>query len=66
MDTRLLKSILVLKGYKAQEIAAALKISRVTLYRKLELKNEFTRWEIKQLSEILELTPAEIIDIFFK
>lgn len=66
MDTRLLKSILVLKGYKAQDIAESLNINRATFYRKLEHKSEFTRWEIKRLSEILELSPAEIINVFFK
>ena len=39
--------------------------TRSTVYKKLRGKSEFTAGEIKAISQVMELSPDETMDIFF-
>lgn len=70
MDNRKLKSKITLHGYTVADLteklnAAGLEIAVSTMYLKLQGKSEFDRAEIQALKEVLQLTDAEVIDIFF-
>ncbi|RBR36066.1 hypothetical protein [Enterococcus cecorum] len=41
------------------------KTTRSTVYKKLRGESEFTAGEIKAISQVMELSPDEIMDIFF-
>ena len=70
MDNRKLKSKITLYGYTVAELteklnAAGLEIAVSTMYLKLQGKSEFDRAEIKAIKEVLHLSDAEVMDIFF-
>lgn len=70
LDNRKLKSKITLHGYTVSELteklnAAGLEIAVSTMYLKLQGKSEFDRAEIKAIKEVLKLSDAEVMDIFF-
>lgn len=71
MNSRALKSKLVLKDIKVDDLLERLeehgvKMSRSTFYRNLKGEGEFDRDEIKAISDLLGLSDEEMLDIFFK
>ena len=70
MDYRILKSKIMLRGMTVAKLTeklneAGLDIALSTIYLKLPGKSEFDRAEIKAIKEVLQLTDAEVMDIFF-
>lgn len=70
MDYRILKSKITLYGMTVAKLTdrlneAGLEIAISTMYLKLQGKSEFDRAEIKAIKEVLQLTDAEVMDIFF-
>ena len=70
MDYRILKSKITLHGMTVAKLTdrlneVGLEIAISTMYMKLQGKSEFDRAEIKAIKEVLQLTDAEVIDIFF-
>lgn len=70
MDYRILKSKITLRGLNVAELtkklnANGLDIAVSTVYLKLRGESEFDRAEIKAIKEVLQLTDAEVMDIFF-
>ena len=71
MDRRLLKSKVVLNGFKVDELLEKINrdeyiMDRNRYYRCMRGDDEFDRKEIQAMSEALNLTDAEMLDIFFK
>jgi len=62
-----LKAKIVERDLSIQTVAKQLGMNRSTLYRKLKNRSgdAFTVGEVRKLSEILQLTPNEITEIFF-
>lgn len=62
-----LRAKLVERGLTVEEVAGRLGVNRSTLYRKMKDRsgNSFTVRDVQKLSNILNLTAAEIDDIFF-
>lgn len=52
-------------GYTIADIALKLGINRSTLYRKMNMKTDFTRNEISTLKECLNINLDEMNEIFF-
>ena len=52
-------------GFAMKQIAESLRISEVTLYRKINGTSDFTRKEIQKLKEILKLDAKTTDEIFF-
>lgn len=65
MNANLLKAQIALKGKKISEITRILKISKSAFYRKLNGKSDFTRQEICDLMNCLEIGTEKAIEIFF-
>ena len=70
MDYRVLKSKIMLHGMTVAKLTdrlneVGLEIAISTMYLKLQGKSEFDRAEIKAIKEVLQLTDAEVMDIFF-
>ena len=70
MDYRILKSKITLHGMTVAKLTdrlneVGLEIAISTMYLKLQGKSEFDRAEIKAIKEVLQLTDAEVMDIFF-
>ena len=65
MDSKLLKSQMVLKDINVPNLAKGLNISKSALYRKLNRDSEFTRKEILMLMDLLDLDKEKIFEIFF-
>ena len=70
LDYRLLKSKATLRGMSTAELTRKLKeagteISLPTMYNKMRGDTEFTRSEIQAIKEVLNLSDAEVMDIFF-
>ena len=70
MDYRLLKSKATLRGMSTAELTrklndAGTEISLPSMYNKMRGETEFTRSEIQAIKEVLGLTDAEVMDIFF-
>ncbi len=55
----LISKYMTIGGYEVQELADKLRIHRVTLHRKLEEPDRFTREELRQLFQILKFSPEE-------
>lgn len=71
MDSRKLKSTLVLNGYSVDRLLVLLKehdviMSRSAWFKKSRGDSEFTRKEIEALTHVLGLDQENMIDIFFK
>ena len=71
MNANALKARIMLFGKTIDEVVKELdekqgvKISRETFYRKLKGTSDFSRKEILALSELLDMTDADTMDIFF-
>lgn len=65
MNSSLLKSQIILNNKKIPDVAKKLKISKSAFYRKLNGKSEFTRKEINEIIDFLQLDENMIIKIFF-
>ena len=70
MDYRILKSKITLHGMTVAKLTdrlneVGLEIAISTMYMKLQGKSEFDRAEIKAIKDVLHLTDAEVMDIFF-
>ncbi len=71
MNSNALKARLKLMGKTVEDIVRELrkvknvKMSRETFYRKLKGASDFTRKEILALSELLELSDSDTMNIFF-
>lgn len=71
MNGRLLKSKVVFKGFKINEFLERVNMSGKVLdrnkyYRVLRGEDEFDRKEIQSISDALDLTDEEMLEIFFK
>ena len=64
-DKNLLRSAMVAKGFSSESVASELGISRQSFSYKLNSKRPFTSDEISTLSHLLELSPAQVVEIFF-
>lgn len=65
MDCNELRAQMVRRGFKVDDLAEKMGISRSAFYRKLNGSSEFDREEISKLSELLKLGSKEVYDIFF-
>ena len=70
LDYNLLKSKARYRGMSTAELSRRLKeagteISVPTMYNKMNGITEFTRCEIQAIKEVLNLSDAEVMDIFF-
>lgn len=71
MNAKMLKTSITLSNLSVDEVIeglndAGVKMSKAVWFRRMKGTNEFTRSEIEGLSKVLELTPEEVIAIFFK
>lgn len=66
VKVNLLKAHMALKGKSISEIINLLKISKSTMYRKLNGESEFTRKEILLLINFLDISNEEAMNIFFE
>ena len=71
MNGNELKGFIIKKGFTISDFLIQCKMlgapmSRNTFYRNLKGVQEFTRKEIIVMSEILEMTPNEKLEIFFE
>ncbi len=64
-NTKLFKSVLVLKGVSLDELADAVGMSRATLSYKINNKRLFNSEEIEKITRVLRLTIEEMNQIFF-
>ncbi|MFC1256490.1 MULTISPECIES: helix-turn-helix domain-containing protein [Staphylococcus] len=70
MDTSKLKSKMIYNKVKLPKLLELLNekgivISKSSYYKRMRGEVEFSLTEIRAISEILELTPEDIMDIFF-
>lgn len=65
MNLKLLANVIKSSGMKYEYIASEIGIDRVTLYNKCQGNSEFKVSEINSISEILNLSVAEKMNIFF-
>lgn len=70
MDTSKLKSKMIYNKVKPPKLLRRLNekgivISKSSYYKRMRGEVEFSLTEIRAISEILELTPEDIMDIFF-
>lgn len=67
MKANKLRAKIVERGLTIEKVADQMGINRSTLYRKIQDTSGrgFTVGDVRQLSEILVLSPADITDIFF-
>lgn len=61
-----LRAMIVEKGLTLGIFSEKTGIKRTALYRKISGKTEFNRREIEIISVILNLSPEQIVDIFFE
>lgn len=60
-----LKGLISTNGLNINQVSEILKISRITMSKKIKGISEFTQSEIKRLIEILEIPDNEIKKYFF-
>lgn len=70
MDSRKLKSTLVLNGFSVDKLLELLEgqgihMSRSAWFKKSRGDSEFTRKEIEALTQVLDLNKDSMLDIFF-
>ena len=65
MNFRKFKAAIALNGLTQTEVIQLSKINQSRFYRVLRGEDEFDRGEIVTLSEVLNLSDQDIIDIFF-
>lgn len=66
MNELKLRQKMLEKHVQNKDIANELGISKSAVQRKLNGSSEFSRAELKQLISLLNLSPNEVITIFFK
>lgn len=64
-DRNKFRARVIEKGFSMEQVADKLHINVVTLYRKMNGTSDFTRNEIQQLREILDLDVKAANAIFF-
>jgi len=65
VNTALLRDKITRKQMTVAEVAAKMGIDKATLYRRIVDGQTFTIGEADKITEILGLSPAESISIFF-
>lgn len=65
MNEKELRCEMVRRGYSISTLADATGIGRKAMYTKLSGKSDFKQSEIKKISEVLQLTGSQILNIFF-
>ena len=65
VNTRLIKSAMVAKGYTYEELSALTDISVASISRKFNNKQKFTVDEIETISAILKIADDDIVKYFF-
>lgn len=65
VNTDLLRSKIVERRTNIAAIATKMGVDKATLYRRIADSESFTIGEVKKLVQILKLTAAEAITIFF-
>lgn len=63
-DTNKLKAKIIEKGFTISSFAKRLKTSKPTLSQKINNKIKFSQFDIKKISEELQLSGDEIKEIF--
>lgn len=66
IDTNKLKGAIVANGKDQKQIAEELGIDKSTFYRKMKEGGAFSIGEASRMAEIIPLSDAEAIAIFFK
>ena len=61
----LFRAAIVANSKTTKEVAEAIGVNEVTLYRKISGKSDFTRNEIQLIRQFLNLNANEIESIFF-
>lgn len=61
----LFKAAIMRAGLSSKELAQKIGISERTLYRKMSGDSDFTRIEIIEIRNLLNLSSAELEEIFF-
>lgn len=64
VDTAKLRAVISERHTTVSEVAAKIGVDKATLYRRIVDGNSFTIGEIGKISEVLNLSHAESIDIF--
>ena len=65
METKLLKSKMILAGKKPKDLCKAAGISESSFYKKLRGITDFTKPEIEAIAKEIGLNREEVMDIFF-
>jgi len=65
VDTNRLRGAIVSKGKTQQTIAKEIGIDKSTFYRKMKSGGDFSVGEASKMAEVIPLTDAEAIAIFF-
>ena len=65
VNTKLLKGMIENKGTSVDEVAKRMGIDKSTLYRRISDGSTFTIGEVGKITEILQMSHAEAISIFF-
>jgi len=65
METKLLKSKMVLAGKSPKDLCRAAGIGESTFYKKLRGVSDFTKPEIEAIAREIGLNREEVMDIFF-
>jgi len=65
VDTNKLRGAIVANGKNQQQVAEEIGIDRSTFYRKMKSGGEFSVGEASKMAEVIPLTDAEAIAIFF-
>lgn len=66
MNARLLKAHMMANGITAEDMAQALGINYQTFIRKLRGDGNFSLPQIRKMREVLKLSDAETLEIFFE
>lgn len=64
-DKNLLRASIIASGYTYEEMADELSISRVSFSYKINNKRPFTSNEISKMAHLLNLSPEQVMQIFF-
>ena len=65
VNNNLLKARMIEKGYNQNKLAEAMAVSKQSMSYRFNEKYDWTLSEIRQIKELLNLKPKDIIDIFF-
>ena len=65
MNTKLLKSKMILAGKKPKDLCKAGGFVESTFYKKMRGLSDFTKPEIEAIAKEIGLTRSEVMDIFF-